>query len=49
MEFGVFIPIANVGWIMSATSPKYAPTFAHPDRLPHNRKHANYSATVTRP
>lgn len=27
MEFGVFIPIANDGWIMSETSPKYMPTF----------------------
>jgi hypothetical protein len=27
MEFGVFIPIANEGWIMSRTSPKYPPTF----------------------
>ncbi len=26
MEFGVFIPTANTGWIMSATSPEYAPT-----------------------
>jgi hypothetical protein len=25
MEFGVFIPIANGGWIMSGTSPKYLP------------------------
>jgi pyrimidine oxygenase len=27
MEFGVFIPIANDGWIMSETSPHYMPTF----------------------
>jgi pyrimidine oxygenase len=27
MEFGVFIPIANDGWITSTTSPKYMPTF----------------------
>jgi pyrimidine oxygenase len=27
MEFGVFIPIANNGWIMSETSPQYMPTF----------------------
>jgi pyrimidine oxygenase len=27
MDFGVFIPIANNGWIMSETSPKYMPTF----------------------
>jgi pyrimidine oxygenase len=27
MEFGVFIPIANDGWITSETSPKYMPTF----------------------
>jgi pyrimidine oxygenase len=27
MEFGVFLPIANNGWIMSRNSPKYMPTF----------------------
>jgi pyrimidine oxygenase len=27
LEFGVFIPIANDGWIMSETSPKYMPSF----------------------
>jgi hypothetical protein len=27
MEFGVFIPVANDGWIMSETAPKYLPTF----------------------
>jgi pyrimidine oxygenase len=27
MDFGVFIPIANNGWIMSSTSPQYMPTF----------------------
>src|SRR5690242_2965926 len=27
MDFGVFIPIANNGWIISETSPKYMPTF----------------------
>jgi pyrimidine oxygenase len=27
MEFGLFIPIANNGWITSATSPQYMPTF----------------------
>src|SRR6201991_2970960 len=27
MDIGVFIPIANNGWIMSATSPQYMPTF----------------------
>ena len=27
MDFGVFIPIANNGWIPSATSPQYMPTF----------------------
>jgi hypothetical protein len=27
MEFGAFIPIANDGWFMSGTSPKYMPTF----------------------
>jgi hypothetical protein len=27
MEFGVFIPIANGGSIMSGTSPKEMPTF----------------------
>jgi alkanesulfonate monooxygenase SsuD/methylene tetrahydromethanopterin reductase-like flavin-dependent oxidoreductase (luciferase family) len=27
MDFGVFIPIANDGWIMTETSPKYRPTF----------------------
>lgn len=28
MEFGVFLPIANNGWILSRNSPKYMPTFA---------------------
>jgi pyrimidine oxygenase len=27
MDLGVFIPIANDGWITSTTSPKYMPTF----------------------
>ncbi len=27
MDIGVFIPIANNGWIMSATSPQYMPTW----------------------
>jgi pyrimidine oxygenase len=27
MDFGVFIPIANNGWIPSATSPQYMPTY----------------------
>jgi pyrimidine oxygenase len=27
MEFGLFIPIANNGWITSSTSPQYMPTF----------------------
>jgi pyrimidine oxygenase len=27
MEFGVFLPIANNGWIMSRNSPQYMPTF----------------------
>lgn len=27
MEFGVFLPIANNGWIISKNSPKYMPTF----------------------
>jgi len=27
MDIGVFIPIANNGWIMSATSPQYRPSF----------------------
>jgi pyrimidine oxygenase len=27
MEYGLFIPIANNGWIISTTSPKYMPTF----------------------
>jgi pyrimidine oxygenase len=27
MDFGVFIPIANNGWIMSTSSPQYMPTF----------------------
>jgi pyrimidine oxygenase len=26
-EFGVFIPIANNGWIVSRTAPQYMPTF----------------------
>ncbi|GAB6902025.1 LLM class flavin-dependent oxidoreductase [Kineosporia succinea] len=27
VEFGVFLPIANNGWILSETSPQYRPTF----------------------
>ncbi len=27
MDIGVFIPIANNGWIMSSTSPQYLPSF----------------------
>lgn len=27
MEFGVFLPIANNGWIISKASPQYMPTF----------------------
>ena len=27
MEIGVFVPIGNNGWLISATSPKYMPTF----------------------
>ena len=27
MELGVFIPIGNNGWLVSATSPQYMPTF----------------------
>lgn len=27
LEFGVFIPIANNGWIVSRTAPQYMPTF----------------------
>ena len=27
MEVGVFIPIGNNGWLVSATSPQYMPTF----------------------
>ena len=27
MDIGVFIPINNNGWIISATSPQYMPTF----------------------
>ena len=27
MGFGVFMPVANDGWIISAASPKYRPTF----------------------
>ncbi len=28
MEVGVFIPIGNNGWLISATSPQYMPSFA---------------------
>jgi pyrimidine oxygenase len=28
MDIGVFIPIANNGWLISTTSPQYMPTFA---------------------
>ncbi|MEN9223808.1 MAG: LLM class flavin-dependent oxidoreductase, partial [Thermostichus sp. BF3_bins_97] len=27
LQFGVFIPIANNGWIISVNSPQYMPTF----------------------
>ena len=27
MDIGVFIPINNNGWIISATSPQYMPSF----------------------
>ena len=27
MDLGIFIPIANNGWIMSANSPQYMPSF----------------------
>ncbi|HZZ31141.1 MAG TPA: LLM class flavin-dependent oxidoreductase, partial [Phenylobacterium sp.] len=27
MDIGVFIPIGNNGWLISATSPQYMPTF----------------------
>lgn len=27
MDFGIFLPIANNGWIMSNNSPQYMPTF----------------------
>lgn len=27
MDIGVFIPIANNGWLISKTSPQYMPTF----------------------
>src|SRR6201999_383477 len=27
MDYGLFIPIANNGWIQSSTSPQYMPTF----------------------
>ena len=27
MELGVFIPIGNNGWLISATSPQYMPSF----------------------
>src|SRR5690348_15055078 len=27
MDFGVFLPIANNGWIASTNSPKYMPSF----------------------
>jgi pyrimidine oxygenase len=27
MDFGLFLPIANNGWITSTTSPQYMPTF----------------------
>ncbi len=33
MEFGVFIPIANDGWITSTTSPHYMPTFELNSRI----------------
>ena len=28
MDIGVFIPINNNGWLISATSPQYMPSFA---------------------
>ena len=27
MDFGVFLPIGNNGWMLSATSPQYKPSF----------------------
>ena len=27
MEVGVFVPIGNNGWLLSANSPQYMPTF----------------------
>lgn len=27
MDIGVFIPIGNNGWLISANSPQYMPTF----------------------
>ena len=27
MDYGLFLPIANNGWITSSTSPQYMPTF----------------------
>ena len=27
MDLGIFIPIGNNGWMMSATSPQYMPSF----------------------
>ena len=27
MEYGIFLPIANNGWIISKNSPQYMPTF----------------------
>jgi len=28
MDFGIFLPIANNGWVISETAPQYMPTFA---------------------
>ena len=29
VDFGVFLPVTNNGWIISKTSPQFLPSFAH--------------------
>ena len=29
VDFGVFLPVTNNGWIISNTSPQFLPSFAH--------------------
>ena len=39
MDIGVFIPIANNGWLISANSPQYMPTFELNKQIVHRAEH----------